>query len=76
MHNAKWNGSNETYDGYKAWVNDVSLWANQNQMVWIMKITKRLQEAPNFEFRLFNSGSIFNMTLREELFSLPKQSHS
>jgi len=25
------------------------------------------------EFRLFNSSSIFNITLREELFSLPKQ---
>ena len=24
------------------------------------------------EFRLFNSGSIFNVTLREELFSSPK----
>jgi len=29
-------------------VNDVSLWANNNQMAWIMKITKRLQEVPNF----------------------------
>ena len=29
-------------------MNDVSLWANNNQMAWIMKITKRLQEAPNF----------------------------
>ena len=45
---AKWDGSNETHDGYKAWVNDVSLWANHNQMAWIMKIAKRLQEAPNF----------------------------
>jgi len=44
----KWNGSNETHDRYKAWVNDVSLWANQNQMAWIMKIAKRLEEAPNF----------------------------
>jgi len=35
-------------DRYKAWVNDVSLRANQNQMAWIMKITKRLEEAPNF----------------------------
>ena len=25
------------------------------------------------EFRMFNSGSIFNITLREELFSLPKK---
>jgi len=25
------------------------------------------------EFRLFNSSSIFNIILREELFSLPKQ---
>ena len=45
---AKWDGSNETHDGYKAWVNDVSLRANHNQMAWIMKIAKRLQEAPNF----------------------------
>jgi len=45
---AKWDGSNETHDGYKAWLNDVSLWANQNQVAWIMKIAKRLQEAPNF----------------------------
>jgi len=45
---AKWDGSNETHDGYKAWVNDVSLWANQNQMAWIMKIAKLPQEAPNF----------------------------
>ena len=45
---AKWDGSNETHDGYKAWVNDVSLWADNNQMAWIMKIAKRLQEAPNF----------------------------
>jgi len=44
----KWDGSNETHDGYKAWVNDVSLWANNNQMAWIMKIAKRFQEAPNF----------------------------
>ena len=44
----KSDGSNETHDGYKAWVNDVSLWANHNQMAWIMKIAKRLQEAPNF----------------------------
>ena len=103
---AKWDESNETHDGYKAWVNDVSLWANNNQMLWIMKIAKRLQQAPNFrrpvsraqplreqfldeaqdagktgvtadrdkiEFRLFNSSSIFNITLREELFSLPKK---
>jgi len=33
---AKWDGSNETHDGYKAWVNNVSLWANHNQMAWIM----------------------------------------
>ena len=45
---AKWDGSNETHDGYKAWVNDVGPWANNNQMAWIMKIAKRLQEAPNF----------------------------
>jgi len=29
-------------------VNDVSLWANNNQIKRIMKITKHLQEAPNF----------------------------
>jgi len=45
---AKWDGSNETHDGYKAWVNDVSLWANTNQMAWIIKIAKRPQETPNF----------------------------
>jgi len=28
------------------------------------------------EFRLFNSSSIFNITLREELFSLPKQNQT
>jgi len=45
---AKWDGPNEPHDSYKAWVNDVSLWANNNQMAWIMKIAKCLQEAPNF----------------------------
>jgi len=29
-------------------MNEVSLWANSNDMAWIMKIAKRLQEAPNF----------------------------
>ena len=29
-------------------MNDFSLWANNNQMAWIMKIAKHLQEAPNF----------------------------
>ena len=29
-------------------MNEVSLWANNNDMAWIMKIAKRLQEAPNF----------------------------
>jgi len=28
------------------------------------------------EFRLFNSSSIFNITLREELFSLPKKNQT
>jgi len=45
---AKWDGSNETHDGYKTWMNKVSLWANNNDMAWIMKITKRLQEVINF----------------------------
>ena len=40
---SKWDGSNEILDWYKAWVNDVSLWANNNQMAWIMKIAVRLQ---------------------------------
>jgi len=30
-------------------------------------------DCDKIEFRLFNSSSIFNVTLREELFSLPKQ---
>jgi len=29
-------------------MNEVSLWANNNDMAWIMNITKRLQEATNF----------------------------
>ena len=37
----------KSHDRYKAWVNDVSLWANNNQMAWILKIAKSLQEAPN-----------------------------
>ena len=45
---AKWDGSNETHDGYTTWMNEVSLWANNNDMAWIMKIAKRLQEAMNF----------------------------
>ena len=28
------------------------------------------------EFRLFNSSSIFNITLREELFSIPKKNET
>jgi len=28
------------------------------------------------EFRLFNSSSIFNITLREELFSVPKKNQT
>jgi len=44
----KWDGSNETHDGYKTWMNEVSIWANNNDMARIMKIAKRLQEAINF----------------------------
>ena len=44
----KWDGSNEPHDGYKTWMNEVSLWANNNDMAWIMKIAKRLQEVINF----------------------------
>jgi len=44
----KWDDSNETHHGYKTWINKVSLWANNHDMAWIMKITKRLQEAPSF----------------------------
>jgi len=29
-------------------MNEVSLWANHHDMAWIMKIAKRLQEAPSF----------------------------
>jgi len=32
-----------------------------------------MADRDKIEFRLFNSSSIFNITLREELFSLPKQ---
>jgi len=41
-------GSNEIHDEYKTWMNEVSLWANNNDMAWIMKITKRLEETTNF----------------------------
>ena len=44
----KWDGSNETHNDYKIWMNKVSLWANTNDMAWIMKITKRLRKAPSF----------------------------
>jgi len=29
---AKWDGSNETHDGYTTWMNKVRLWANNNDM--------------------------------------------
>jgi len=45
---AKWEGSNEIHDRHETWMKEVSLWANNNDMAWIMKITKRLQEAINF----------------------------
>jgi len=47
----KWDGSNETQYVYKTWMKDVSLWANKNDMAWIMKITERpsLQESTNFK---------------------------
>jgi len=32
-----------------------------------------MADRDKIEFRLFNSSSIFNITLREELFSSPKQ---
>jgi len=44
----KWDGSNETHDGYNTWMNVVSLWANHNDMARTIKIAKRFQEAPNF----------------------------
>ena len=34
------------------------------------------RDRDKIEFRLFNSSSIFNMTLREELFSLPKRNQT
>jgi len=45
----KLDGSNETHEGYKTWISEVSLWANNNDMMaWIMKIVKRLQEMSSF----------------------------
>jgi len=45
----KWDGSNETHKGYKTWMSEVSLWANNNDMMaWIMKIVKLLQEMSSF----------------------------
>ena len=35
--------------------------------------TRVTADRDKIEFRLFNSSSIFNITLREELFSSPKQ---
>jgi len=50
------------------------------QSTWMMCVcsgkTGVTANRDKIEFRLFNSGSIFNITLREELFSLPKQSNS
>jgi len=43
---AKWDGSNETHNEFKTWM---KLWANNNDMTWIMKIAKPLQEAINFK---------------------------
>jgi len=52
-------------------VNDVSLWANHNQMARSMKIAKRLQEAPNFRRPVSRAprGQFFDeaQTAREEL---------
>ena len=48
LTSTKWDGSNETHNDYKIWMNEVSLWANTNDMAWIMKIAKRLREAPSF----------------------------
>jgi len=62
---AKWDGSNATHDGYKAWVIDISLWANQNQMAWIVKIAKRLQEAPNFRRPVFRAPPLREQFLDE-----------
>ena len=38
--------------------------------------TEVTADRDKIEFRLFNSSSIFNMTLREELFSLPKRNQT
>ena len=62
---AKWDGSNEPHDSYKAWVNDVSLRVTNNQMVWIMKIAKRLQEAPNFRRAVFRAPPLREQFLAE-----------
>jgi len=32
LTSTKWDGSNETHNDYKIWMNEVSLWANTNDM--------------------------------------------
>jgi len=49
LTSTKWDGSNETHNDYKIYMNKVSLWANTNDMAWIMKSTKRLRKAPSFQ---------------------------
>ena len=41
--------------------------------IYISGKTGVTADRDKIEFRLFNSKSIFNITLREELFSLPKR---
>jgi len=46
-------------------MNEVSLWANNNDMAWIMKILKRLQEAPNFRQPVFRVPPLGEKFLNE-----------
>ena len=43
---------------------------------YILGKTGVTADRDKIEFRLFNSSSIFNITLREELFSLPKKNQT
>jgi len=45
ISSTKWDGSNQTHDSIKTWMNEVSVWGNNHDMTWIIKIAKRLQDA-------------------------------
>ena len=46
------------------------------EVLLILGKTGVTADRDKIEFRLFNSSSIFNITLREELFSLPKKNQT